>query len=102
MNRLSNQLSVTRLSLLFLMVACPSVASADVSLPAFFSDHMVLQQQMPLQFWGWAEAGERVSVSIGQHSVSAVADESGKWKVESGTATYGSQQEADHRCDQRQ
>ena len=26
---------------------------ADVRLPAFFNDHMVVQQQLPVKVWGW-------------------------------------------------
>jgi sialate O-acetylesterase len=40
-------------------------AHADVRLPKIFGDHMVLQQKLPIQVWGWADAGEEVTVSIG-------------------------------------
>jgi len=35
---------------------------AEVRLPQVFSDHMVLQQEKPLTFWGWAQPGETVTV----------------------------------------
>jgi sialate O-acetylesterase len=56
-------------------------ARADVKLPAVFGDHMVLQQQAKLPVWGTADAGEEVTVSIGDRSASAKADENGRWKV---------------------
>jgi sialate O-acetylesterase len=34
-------------------------ATAEVSLPSLFSDHMVLQQGLPVPVWGWAAPGER-------------------------------------------
>ena len=37
-------------------------AAGDVTLPAMFSDHMVLQRDRALPVWGWAQAGERVNV----------------------------------------
>ncbi|MFN6139673.1 MAG: hypothetical protein ACK480_14385 [Planctomycetota bacterium] len=30
-------------------------ARADVKVPAVFADHMVLQRDQPLKFWGWAD-----------------------------------------------
>ena len=54
---------------------------ADVTLPAVFSDHMVLQQQIPLRIWGWAEAGEMVTVSIGTNKKTVKTPESGRWEA---------------------
>ncbi len=43
----------------------PSAAAlADASLPAIFSDHMVLLQSSEVPVWGWAEPGEEVTVSV--------------------------------------
>ena len=39
-------------------------APADVTLPALFSDNMVLQQGIRLPVWGWADEGERITVSF--------------------------------------
>ncbi|MGB7327125.1 MAG: sialate O-acetylesterase [Rubripirellula sp.] len=55
---------------------------ADVRLPGFFADHMVIQQQKPIRIWGWDNAGQRVTVSIGESSVIATADDSGRWSAE--------------------
>lgn len=46
-----------------------------------FSDHAVLQRQMQVPVWGWAEPGERVTVSIGGQTRSATADDDGNWQV---------------------
>ncbi len=82
MKRLPQQFSAKHLSLALSLLACCPMASADVSLPTFFSDHMVLQQQTPVRIWGWADGGEAVTVSLGQHTVSTEADRKGNWKVE--------------------
>jgi sialate O-acetylesterase len=66
-------------ALLFLLSA--SSALADVRLPAIFSDHMVLQAQMPIRVWGWADPGETVTVSIGQTSRLAMPGKDGRWEV---------------------
>ena len=43
-----------------------SAAAADVKLPAVFGDHMVLQRDVPLPVWGWADPGEKVTVTLGE------------------------------------
>ena len=68
-----------------LLVALHSLtAHADVKLPAVFSDHMVLQSDAALAMWGWADAGEAVSVSIAGQSQTATAGADGKWLVKLG------------------
>lgn len=56
-------------------------AKAGLRLPAIFSDHMVLQRDMAVAVWGWAAAGEEVTVSAGGQSVNAKAGADGKWRV---------------------
>ena len=56
-------------------------ALASVRLPKIFGDGMVLQRDMAVPVWGWAAAGEKVTVSFGGQEKSATADESGKWIV---------------------
>ncbi len=65
--------------LLFLVWA--GAASADVSLPHIFGDHMVLQRQKPVVVWGRADAGEKVAVQLGQAIASTDANTDGAWKV---------------------
>lgn len=68
--------------LLFLCLALTSIASAEVRLPGQFSDHMVLQRDKSLTVWGWAEPGEKVTVSILSTTAQAVTDSSGSWRVQ--------------------
>ena len=71
-----------RMILVILIVALGAgSAFADVTLPAVFSDHMVLQHGRAVSVWGWAEAGEKVTVSIAGRSVSCVAGSDGRWQV---------------------
>ncbi|WP_182870693.1 sialate O-acetylesterase [Rhodopirellula sp. JC639] len=70
---------------LIYLVACLqacSIARAEVRLPGFIGDHMVLQQQMPIRLWGWADAGETVEVSLGGNKTTATPGETGRWQVE--------------------
>lgn len=54
---------------------------AEVSLPALFSNHAVLQKTAQVPIWGKAAPGENVSVTLGDAHGSAAADASGKWVV---------------------
>ncbi|MEO7766067.1 MAG: sialate O-acetylesterase [Ferruginibacter sp.] len=54
---------------------------ADVKPASPFCDHMVLQYNIAVNFWGTAEPGEKVSVQLGKQTVSSVANTDGKWKL---------------------
>jgi sialate O-acetylesterase len=56
-------------------------ARADVTLPALFSDHMVVQRNLPVHVWGRATPGEAVSVTFQGATASATADSIGSWSV---------------------
>ena len=55
--------------------------SETLSLPAFFSDNMVLQRDATVQFWGTAANNSEVSVGTpwGVHKTNV--DDFGKWKI---------------------
>jgi sialate O-acetylesterase len=73
--RLARVLAVT-----IFHIGCAASAE-ELRLGSLFSDHMVLQRDKPVTVWGWANAGERVTVSCGGQSVSVTAASSGKWLV---------------------
>lgn len=54
-----------------------------VKLPAIFSDHMVMQQKSNVTVWGWAKAGEKISVSgsWSGRNVTTTTGSNGQWKV---------------------
>lgn len=54
---------------------------ADVKLPNIFGDHMVLQRGQKNKVWGLADAGENITVSIGQQQQQVVAGADGQWQV---------------------
>jgi sialate O-acetylesterase len=56
-------------------------ARAEIRLPKVFGSHMVLQQEMPLAIWGWAQPNETVTVTLASATVQAQANERGEWKV---------------------
>ena len=68
-------------SLILLLVAQLGI-QAEVTLPAIFGDHMVLQQDIRLPVWGRGDAGEKVTVTVGDHTGSAVTDQNGDWRID--------------------
>ena len=74
--------SMIQLSVAFLVtVLIPGLATANVRLPSVFGDHMVLQRDKPVTLWGWAEAGEQITVSFADQHATATATDSGEWSV---------------------
>jgi sialate O-acetylesterase len=66
---------------MFFLLASKKAVLGGITMPAIFSDHMVLQCNMETPVWGWAEPGEAVTVSIDQQSKQATANADGKWMV---------------------
>jgi len=65
--------------LLLLAAAAPLLA--EVRLPALISDHMLLQQGVPVRIWGRAEPGEAVRVEVAGQQAAAEADAAGRWSA---------------------
>src|SRR5262249_24114846 len=56
-------------------------AKADPELPHLFSDHMVLQRDVPIHVWGMAEANEKITVELAGHTVHTTGSAEGSWSV---------------------
>jgi sialate O-acetylesterase len=54
---------------------------AEVKPSTLFTDHMVLQCNIPIPVWGTANPGEKVSVIINKESQTVTADASGNWML---------------------
>ncbi|MCB0560919.1 MAG: hypothetical protein KDD09_18310 [Phaeodactylibacter sp.] len=68
----------------FIALACWVLANpvvAQLSLPRFFTDHMVLQRNNPIKVWGRAEAGSTVTVRLAALETTATADADGRWEA---------------------
>ena len=66
--------------LLILTVFYSVITYADVKLNSLFSDNVVLQRNMEVPVWGWADEGEKVTLEFAGQSVSTVA-KNGKWML---------------------
>ena len=75
MNRLAG------LVVMLVFAASARLTEAAPRLAAAFSDHAVLQRDMPLPVWGWADAGEQVTVAFAGQRQMATADATGRWQV---------------------
>ena len=73
----------TRIVTFVLVCLCLSAAMAPaaVKMPALFGDGMVLQREKPVPVWGWADAGEKITVAFAGQEKSATAGKDGKWRI---------------------
>jgi len=56
-------------------------ANAEVKLPSILNSGMVLQQNMAVPIWGWADKGEKVTVQFAGQTKTATTGDDGKWSV---------------------
>jgi len=80
----------TAVVILAMTVSMQLAAVADVRPAGLFTDNMVIQRQTQAPVWGWADAGEKVTVtgSWGK-SAKTTADPAGKWTVKLQTPAAG-------------
>ena len=77
--------SFNKISILILIAVVflfPKNADATVKLPRLISNGMVLQRDVPLKIWGWADPSEKVKVEFLGKTYRAKADKRGNWKIE--------------------
>ena len=75
-------------TLLLCISLVPCLVHAELTVPHFFSDHMVLQRERAVSIWGKANALTEVKVEFKGKSTQTKADADGKWlvKLETGVA----------------
>lgn len=89
--------SPIRLAVFILLISFPAVTIAQrlprenvIDVPAIgdglyvsnvFQSNMVLQRDKPISVWGWADAGEQVTVSFDGEQASVTAAEDRSWKA---------------------
>jgi sialate O-acetylesterase len=75
-----------RKSIAYLLMAISSLLlgsklHAEITLPKVIGHNMVLQRNKPLPIWGWASAGEHVTVKFGNQVKETVTDTSKHWEI---------------------
>jgi sialate O-acetylesterase len=68
-------------SALLLSLMAIQTALADVRVSNVFGSHMVLQRRKPVPVWGWADPGEKVTVSFNSQTKGIKAGKDGKWTI---------------------
>src|SRR5438876_8810443 len=77
----SNSTFVAAAISLFLLTLLPPAVVAEPRLPHLFTDHMVLQEDMKISVWGWADPQERITVNLGPNTRETVATAEGRRDV---------------------
>jgi len=73
---------ITSLTLLSGFALFAGDAAGALKLHAIFTTHMVIQRDKPIVIWGWADAGNKVSVKFGKETAEATAEgDDGRWEV---------------------
>jgi sialate O-acetylesterase len=54
---------------------------ADVQMSRMFNKGMVLQRDLPAPIYGWADPGEKITVSLAGQAKSTTAGDDGRWQV---------------------
>ena len=67
---------------LTLLTLCVLSAGATVRMPRLFQSGMVLQRGKPIPVWGWADAGEAITIQFNKKTYTATADAEGRWRVD--------------------
>ncbi|HOA72696.1 MAG TPA: sialate O-acetylesterase [Phycisphaerae bacterium] len=70
------------LAVLVLLAAPAAVWAMAPALPRVFSDNMVLQRERPIPIWGRAGAGEEITITLGDVTVTTKADAAGHWMAQ--------------------
>ena len=78
---MNNPTFLRSLAALLLAMLFQTSIQAALKLPQIFASSMVLQRDQPVAIWGWAEAGQDVTVSFAGQSKTTRAGADGKWRV---------------------
>lgn len=57
-------------------------AKAELRLASPYTDHMVLQCEVPVPVWGWADPGMTITVEFAEQKKACIADADGRWRID--------------------
>jgi sialate O-acetylesterase len=66
----------------FLLMSISGSMFAKVTVPKFFSDHMVLQRNAPITIYGWADAGKTIKIRFNNKDIVTKVNASGEWSID--------------------
>ena len=74
---------IKKLLIVLLAILCVSLtANAEVRLPQLFQSGMVMQRGKPIPVWGWADKGEKVTITFQKKTYTTTADDQGRWRID--------------------
>ncbi len=71
----------TKIYVLIILLLATTSVFAEIKMGSPFTDHMVLQREMPISVWGWATKNSVVTVSIAGNRAKGKTGADGKWIV---------------------
>lgn len=74
-------MSKSLLLLLVFAMLSTSLIAQDLSLPKIFGDHMVLQRDADVLFWGWDKPGSEITITNGDEETKTITDQDGSWEA---------------------
>lgn len=63
------------------LVLASALHAASLECSGIFTDNMILQREKPVAVWGWADAGETVTVEFNGQKKTTKAGANGKWML---------------------
>lgn len=69
------------LAITFIVLFFSQNVFSQVRLPKLIGDGMILQRETPVKIWGWASAGEKVTVIFNNQSFQTETSTDGKWQI---------------------
>lgn len=69
------------ISLLVVAIFYSFISMANITLPRIFGSNMVLQRNKPINVWGWADPGEKITLQFNKQVKKTKAGKDGSWKI---------------------
>ncbi len=60
---------------------CTLFTQAELSVPKFFGDNMILQRRKPIKIWGKATPGEKIKINFAKRTSTVKTKKDGTWLV---------------------
>ena len=73
--------SIIRLSNIIILSLLCNCAIAQLKVAKIYSDNMVIQRDQYVKIWGWADSGDKVTVTFMNNNYEAMSNSDGEWHV---------------------
>ena len=72
----------TKILFVCILITYPLSVKAQITMPSYFSDNMVLQRNEPISVFGMALPGEKIEGRFRSEKITTTADSQGNWALE--------------------